>query len=224
MKTEILIIHNNNYISEFISKTLGNKNYKLTIVDSHISVLNLIETKRFNLAFVQSNILETNDFEILQKIRKIYNQSELPIIAVCDLIEEIDKALEFGANDFITMPFTEKSLQVKVKNLLQLQKSNQELQQIKQQQNDIFEFSPVASVLVDEKGIIKEINKAAYQLFKINKNTIIPVLLGELFDCYNAIKNKGKCGTMPVCFDCVVRSLHNDLCKPKKNIIRQEGW
>lgn len=87
----------------------------------------------------------------------------------------------------------------------------------------VFEHSPVPSILVDKNGLILEINKIALHVFGITPDMDIKKLCGEIFGCPNAIKNKGKCGTLSLCNDCIIRSSLNKTFLNNENILKREG-
>lgn len=110
-----------------------------------------------------------------------------------------------------------------MKNLLELQKIYTELNATLKQRKDIFDFSPVPSLVVDENNIIIELNHAAIELFNVNKDDELNLFCGTVLRCENALTSKQNCGEMSYCMHCIIRKTIQNTYYNKKSIIKHEG-
>lgn len=224
--SEILIVEDSRVFAVYLSDIIKTENNKITLASGGKEGIRFLQDNSYNLVLLDLELPDFSGIDILKEIRKKYNQIELPVMVVSATHNEqkIVNALESGANDFVSKPFAEITLKVKVKNMLQLQSTNAELLQIYRQRNDIFDFSPVPSIVVDESGVVKEMNHAAYEEFQADMSKTSSILCGEVLGCDNAVQNKGSCGKMKMCPDCVIRcSFSNNFLSAPKNS-RREGW
>jgi len=221
----LLIIEDSKTVAEYLASIFQKENHITTIADTGEQALTLLSSNSFQTVLLDLNLPDIEGKEILKNIRLDKLPNELPVIVISGLHDEhtIAEILKLGANDFITKPFNETALKLKLKNLLEIQSVTAQLKQSNAQCRDIFNYSPVASLVLDESGVIEEMNKMAYTLFDTEPGANINVLCGEILACKNTVKNKGMCGKMEVCSGCIIHSTLNETLSIKTNLIKREG-
>ncbi|RIL11165.1 MAG: two-component system response regulator [Proteobacteria bacterium] len=82
--------------------------------------LKALPNLKIDLALLDIMMPEMNGYELLQEIKKLPNYKELPIIMVTakDKDSEILEGYQFGADYYITKPFTSKQLEYGIKIFL----------------------------------------------------------------------------------------------------------
>ncbi|MCD4821611.1 MAG: PAS domain S-box protein [Methanococcoides sp.] len=88
--------------------------------------------------------------------------------------------------------------------------------------NSIFDDLPFIMVLIDEDGIIKNVNRAATVKLGKDKKDCVGLLGGEIFQCINSFSGEG-CGKNIECLDCVIRRSILHTFKTGENIYKKEG-
>ncbi|MCD4807392.1 MAG: PAS domain-containing protein [Methanococcoides sp.] len=88
--------------------------------------------------------------------------------------------------------------------------------------NSIFDDLPLIMVLIDEDGIIKNVNRAATVKLGKDKKDCVGLLGGEIFQCINSFSGEG-CGKNIECLECVVRRSILHTFKTGENIYKKEG-
>jgi len=143
---KILIVEDNHSVASLISDFLNNKGYDNSIQYSGKNAIHKIGQEKFNLVILDIHLPDINGKEVLANIRMKKESSELPVIVVSatNKNEHITKMLELGANDFISKPFDKITFMIKVRNLLQLQNSNQLL---KKQNIEVKELNNIKNKL-----------------------------------------------------------------------------
>ena len=215
----ILIIDDNTSQANYFAGFLEKENYKIQIAKTSEEADDLLENCNLSLVILNSQMSDNFSLTILNKIRKIFSQNELPVVTIIEKantqLEE--QFLESGTNCIINLPITEISLKLRIDSLLQIRENAVRLKLQINQQKNIFENSPIPSLLIDETGIVKDVNKAAFNLFKIETGINFGIYSGEIFNCYNALHNIGQCGKMAVCSGCLIRGSIDKSFQTKKN-------
>ena len=115
----VLIVDDNTDISELISLILKKENINSKIVSNPLEVPELLKTEHFDLILLDIMMPEMSGTELCSKIRDSVN---VPIIFLTAKSELIDKMLgyEIGGDDYITKPFDNTELILKIKSHLRL--------------------------------------------------------------------------------------------------------
>jgi CheY-like chemotaxis protein len=105
-KGHILIVDDNPYNLEVLSRRLERKGFSTICVDNGERAIELVETQKFDLMLLDIMMPGLQGTEVLSFIRKKYTKSELPIIMVTSKgeSEDVVDSLNLGANDYIVKP------------------------------------------------------------------------------------------------------------------------
>ena len=77
--------------------------------------LEWLQKEKFDIALLDILMVPMSGFEVLDKLRTF---SQVPVIVFTGRSFIADKALEFGANDYIAKPFDPEELVKKIRNVL----------------------------------------------------------------------------------------------------------
>ena len=116
---KILIVDDNIDISELISLILKKEGISSKIINNPLEVIDLIKKEEFDLILLDIMMPGISGTELCTKIRE---QVNVPIIFLTAKTELIDKMLgyEVGGDDYITKPFDNTELVLKIKSHLRL--------------------------------------------------------------------------------------------------------
>jgi two-component system, sensor histidine kinase and response regulator len=174
-KPNILIVEDSKTFADYLSEVISKENYKATAAYTGKQGLDLLKDGNFNLMLLDMELPDCSGIDIIKCIRKNYNQTELPVIFISATTDEhkIIESLKYGANDFISKPFSEITLKIKIRNLLQLQLSGMHLAdnlKIQEEQN-------------------LQLQKYANELSQINKekDLFVSILVHDLKNPFHAI-------------------------------------
>ena len=117
MKQKILIVDDDEMISELISLYLAKEMFETRIVGDGMEALTAFEEFQPNLVLLDLMLPGIDGYEVCREIRKTSN---IPIIMLSAKGEVFDKVLglELGADDYIIKPFDSKELVARVKAVL----------------------------------------------------------------------------------------------------------
>ena len=113
-KISVLIIEDEKSICDFIGKTLDSHEYKVTVANNGKDGLALITSSLPDLVLLDLGLPDMDGMTFLEDVRK---DSLTPIIVLSARTNEKDKvlALDAGANDYVTKPFSVPELMARVK-------------------------------------------------------------------------------------------------------------
>jgi DNA-binding response OmpR family regulator len=119
-KPNILIVEDSKTFSDYLSEVISKENYSTSAAYTGKQGLELLKDGNFNLLLLDMELPDCSGIDIIKCIRKDYNQTELPVIFISATTDEnkIIESLKYGANDFISKPFSEITLKIKIKNHL----------------------------------------------------------------------------------------------------------
>ena len=121
----ILVVDDNEMNRDMLSRRLQRNNYDVETATGGKEALNVISKGEYDLILLDITMPEVDGFEVLEKVRRIYDATELPIIMATAKAESEDivKSLDMGANDYITKPIDFKVALARVNTQIQLKVS-----------------------------------------------------------------------------------------------------
>lgn len=121
--TKILIVDDDKDISELISVVLKKEGIESDIINHPLEVLKRIKIQKYDLILLDIMMPEISGTELCSKIR---DDVECPIIFLSAKNEIVDKMVgyELGGDDYITKPFNNTELVLKIKSHIRLTKRN----------------------------------------------------------------------------------------------------
>jgi len=160
---KILIVDDTKHILTLLCDLLDEEGYKTIAVENGEIALEFLENNTPDLILLDIRMPVMSGFEVCKRIKQNKILAKIPIIFLTAAIELNDKLEGFrlGAVDYITKPFHEKELLVRVKthirlrqNEIKLKKINKELIKVNEYKNNFLTFvNNIHGV-----GFIKDIN------------------------------------------------------------------
>lgn len=117
LKDKVLIIEDEQSISNFISTILSANDYDTIVAPSGREALSMITSHCPDLIILDLGLPDMDGLEILREVR---SWSNLPIIVVSARTHEHDKvtALDYGADDYIEKPFGTSELLARIRTAI----------------------------------------------------------------------------------------------------------
>lgn len=146
-KPHLLIVEDNSSICVFLNIILK-ENYQLNFVENGKAALEFLAQKSTLIDLIISDVMmpEMNGYQLLIALKTIDKSKHIPVIMLTARKEVDDKlkALRIGVDDYITKPFLEEELQIRVYNLIKNQQAKQEyLKDLKQEKNSLSELETI---------------------------------------------------------------------------------
>lgn len=111
---KIGIIEDEKNISDMIKYNLEKEGYEVYTAYDGLEGLNLVETEELDLLLLDIMLPNLDGLDICKKVRQ---KMETPIIIISAKADEFDKvlALELGADDYVTKPFSMREVMARIK-------------------------------------------------------------------------------------------------------------
>lgn len=123
----ILVVDDEPINQRVLRNILSLENYRVSLANNGEEALEMVE-KYSDLDLVLLDIMmpRMSGFEVCQKIRETYLLNELPIIIVTakNQVMDLVTGLSYGANDYISKPFSREELLARIKTHLNLYSIN----------------------------------------------------------------------------------------------------
>lgn len=218
--TKILIIDDDKDISELVSLILKKEHIDSDIINDPIEALKKLEKGEndYNLILLDIMMPELSGTELCSKIR---DKITIPIIFLSAKKELIDKMLgyEIGGDDYITKPFDNTELVLKIKSHLRLNK--------RVSNNKCGKIITIGDISLNEESfevkkndIPIELSTREFELLKyLMENAGIALSKEQIFDAVWGI-DYGDIGTVAV----NIKSLRDKLEDDNKYIITIWGY
>jgi DNA-binding response OmpR family regulator len=109
---DILVVDDEVAIAKMIKFVLENNGYDVRIADDGMVALTEIKTKKPDLVVLDLMLPTMSGFEVLQGIRQDLGIENLPVIVLTcrGQKEDRDRAMKYGATEYLTKPFSPTSL------------------------------------------------------------------------------------------------------------------
>lgn len=117
MKAKILLIEDDENITDFMTVVLEKAQYQLSIAENGMTALTAFQTENFDLVLLDLGLPDIDGIELLKIIRK---RMTLPVIIISARNNEAEKvtALDLGADDYVTKPFGTNELMARIRTAL----------------------------------------------------------------------------------------------------------
>lgn len=117
MSHKILIVEDDESIADFLRATLSSRGFQVNWAADGPRGIHLFDQDRPHAVLLDLNLPGLEGTEVLKHIRKT---SQVPVLVVSVRDEEVDKvcALELGADDYVTKPFSARELVARIKTNL----------------------------------------------------------------------------------------------------------
>ena len=104
--SRLLIVDDNEMNRDMLARRLARKGYVIGLADSARDLLPRVKEDGIDLVLLDIEMPEVSGLDALQSLRESYSPTDLPIIMVTakNQSDDIVRALEMGANDYLTKP------------------------------------------------------------------------------------------------------------------------
>jgi len=115
---KVLIVDDEPPIRRFLRTSLGAQNYQVTDAETGQEALDLVTREKFDLVVLDLGLPGMDGFDVIVKLREA--GSDVPIVVLSSRSDEAGKvkALDLGADDYVTKPFGVEELLARIRAAL----------------------------------------------------------------------------------------------------------
>jgi DNA-binding response OmpR family regulator len=105
-ESRLLIVDDNEMNRDMLARRLSRSGYLVDVAENARQLMQHVKENGLDLVLLDIEMPEVSGFDALKMLRKDYSPSQLPIIMVTarNQREDIVRALNLGANDYLTKP------------------------------------------------------------------------------------------------------------------------
>ncbi|SKA00461.1 response regulator [Anaerorhabdus furcosa] len=174
VKTRILIVEDDNKISNFISFALQQEGFITLAAKNGQTALSLLVSEQIDIMLLDLGLPDFDGMEVLRKIRE---WSEIPVIIVSARDQDKEKAmaLDAGADDYLTKPFSVTELLARVRVALRhfYRQNNQKIQNTIKVKNLEINFEKRLVYLADKEIHLTPLEYSLLSLFFKNVGKVL---------------------------------------------------
>jgi two-component system sensor histidine kinase/response regulator len=151
MNNKVLIVDDHGKNIQVLANLLTSAHYQIEYALSGKAAIQWVEKENFDIILLDIMMPEMDGFETCVKIKELPGQKDVPVIFLTarDDTDSITKAFSLGGVDYLTKPFNQDELLVRIATHLELKNNREKL-------------------LNTNKWLEKEVNKKTIELQKAN--------------------------------------------------------
>ena len=116
-KMKILVVEDEKWMAEALSQGLEEEHYSVWVAPDGMAALELAENDRFDLILLDIMLPGMNGFEVARRIRGARQPTPILMLTARDAVSDTVKALDIGADDYVTKPFSFEVLLARIRAL-----------------------------------------------------------------------------------------------------------
>ena len=127
----LLVVDDNEANRDMLSRRLARRGYEVEVASDGEAALARLAIDSFDLVLLDVMMPGVDGFEVLGQVRRTRSVAELPVIMATarDRSEDVVRALELGANDYVTKPLDFPVVLARVSTQLALREARRMLEQ-----------------------------------------------------------------------------------------------
>lgn len=211
MKPAILLVEDDPNITDFMEVVLDQQRYQLTVANTGMEALTAFQTTSIDLVLLDLGLPDIDGIDLLKILRK---RMHLPIIIISARNNEAEKvkALDLGADDYVTKPFGTNELLARIRTALRHQ--NVQAESVSVVENNALKID-FDKQLVYKEGQEIHLTKNEYRILalmfrQIGKVVTYQTLMTEVWGPYNDDSQ-----TLRVNMSNIRKKIEKDTLKPE---------
>ncbi len=170
MKNRILVVDDDKNVRRLVSDILEKSgSYELITASTGEACLNKLQEQPVDLLLLDIQMPGMDGIEVLDQVKKKHPDLPVIIMTAHGTIERAVDSMKKGCYDFLTKPFSSDRLKVTVKNALDAHTLESEVQSLRSELKDRFDFDNI----VGQSGVMQELFRAVEKLVNSEVTVLI---------------------------------------------------
>jgi len=199
---EIIIIEDNETMRLGMVESLRREGYHVKDYANGVDALTAFKEKRVSLIITDLKMEPLDGMEVLRQVKEIHPHTEVLIVSAYGSIDTAVQAIQRGAADFLTKPFSPEELRIRVKSIMSKIQHRQELENLMEQNR----------ILNEELALQYEDMVGTSQAMKE-----VFALIQQVADKDSSVLIQGESGTGK---ELIARAIHRNSKRAEKSFIK----
>jgi len=163
----ILIVDDNPLNIRLLAKMLKNEGYKTWPAPNGVRALAVLEKHLIDLILLDIKMPDMDGYEVCEKLKSNPQTQNIPVIFISALSQTFDKvkAFEIGGIDYITKPFEEQEVLVRIHTQLTILEQQKKLLTLTE--------SSFEGILIHIKGKVVEVNQQLLEMLDYPRDEFV---------------------------------------------------
>lgn len=169
---EVMFVDDDRGILTVVQEYLSRQGYRMTVVDSGLKALELMEERDFDIVFTDLMMPEFSGFELLTAIKELRPDTEVIIVTGYGTIESAIEAMRLGSYDYIQKPIKLEHLKILIDRVIEKKKLQKENVLLKSRLKERYKYG-------DLIGVSHEMHEIYEIIDRISMNSPTVFIQGE---------------------------------------------
>ena len=171
--TQILLVEDDETLSELISEYLSEQGYDVTVRADAKAALDTAYERNFDILILDVKLPKGDGFSLLRELRRLGDDTPAIFTTSLNALQDLEIGYKSGCDDYLKKPYELKELLLRIQILIKRKFShvNDEFIEL----NDGYKFYPSSKTLRQNGQIVNLPNKESelLSLFLENKNALL---------------------------------------------------
>lgn len=114
----ILLVEDNPLTAKRLTYLLEREHYNVALADTLLAATSLLSAREFDLALLDVSLPDGESYDLAHQIRAQHPEIAIIFLTARDNEEDVVHGLELGADDYISKPFRNRELLLRIRNVL----------------------------------------------------------------------------------------------------------
>lgn len=156
----ILIVEDDESLRSILCELMTGQGYRVSEAESAKKAISLLENDIFDLVLTDQSLGDTSGLDVLTTCKRLHPETEVIVMTAFAAVQTAVKAMQEGAWDYITKPFKNEELLLKVGKALERIDLRSEVRFLRQEVANRFGFDNIignSKIIADLKKVVARI-------------------------------------------------------------------
>ena len=156
----ILIVEDDESLRSILCELMTGQGYRVSEAESAKKAISLLENDIFDLVLTDQSLGDTSGLDVLTTCKRLHPETEVIVMTAFAAVQTAVKAMQEGAWDYITKPFKNEELLLKVDKALERIDLRSEVRFLRHEVANRFGFDNIignSKIIADLKKVVARI-------------------------------------------------------------------
>lgn len=167
-RATVMVVDDDPLNLELIEAMLETEGYELVLLDSGKKCLDAVRQKTPDIILLDALMPKMSGFQVVKRLKTDDATRKIPVVMVTALSDVADrvKALEVGADDFLTKPVMKVEVLARIRSLIKVKRYDDRIMESEKRFRNLVQDASVIIVSINEQGKIDFMNDYGLEFFE----------------------------------------------------------